>query len=81
MRVSHSVTRQLRRWSEADTETQRRWTHDFNKSSNSINEMFRKGQTYNLADAKIDPLFTRKTDKKFSEHFSLQLRTKIAICP
>ena len=43
--------------------------------------MFRKGQTYNLADAKIDPLFTRKTDEKFSEHFSLQLRTKIAICP
>ena len=79
MRVSHSVTRHLRRWSEAD-ETQRRWTHDFNKSS-SIKKMFRKGQTYNLADAKIDPLFTRKADDKFSEHFSLQLRTKIAICP
>ena len=43
--------------------------------------MFRKGQTYNLADAKIDPLFTRKADDKFSEHFSLQLRTKFAICP
>ena len=43
--------------------------------------MFRKGQTYNLADAKIDPLFTRKTDDKFSDHFSIFMTKLIASCP